>query len=158
MPSVSLPAALKRAVSSLSSVCAWVTLAGVAAGFLRRWLAPLLPDVGSVILTGILELTTGVFALDQVPELRFPLCAGFVCFGGISVLLQIGGLAAEAGIGMTDCVMQKVIQGILGAALAMGVQSFGPGFLLAPLLLPAGKIAVEIFGRMVYNGARKEGI
>ena len=52
--SVTLPEAVRRAVGSMLSVCAWVTLAGVAAGFLRRWLFPLLPDGASLLLTGLL--------------------------------------------------------------------------------------------------------
>lgn len=157
---VSLPGALKRATTSLVSVCAWVTLAGVTAGFLRRWLAPLLPEPCDVVLSGIMELTTGVFALEQIgsAELRFVLCSVFVCFGGISVLLQISGFASGAGLPMSDCVIQKTIQGLLGAILSAGVVSFGPVFLLLGLLLPVAKIAVEIPGMMVYNGPRKEGI
>lgn len=160
MPPVSLNAAVRRGVSSMASVCAWVTLAGVAAGFLRRWLAPLLPQAAGVLLTGLLELTTGVFALDQLaaPELRFVLCAVFVCFGGVSVLLQIGGLVRPRELSMVPCILQKTIQGLLGGLMAAGTVRFRPGFLLSGLILPAAKIAVEISGRMVYNGRRKEGI
>lgn len=160
MDPVTLPKALKRATTSLASVCAWVTLAGVAAGFLGRWLAPLLPAPGGVVLTGLLELTNGVFAAAQLESvaLRFVLCAGFVCFGGVSVLLQIAGLAGEAGLPMTDCLLQKTLQGILGVILAAGCLSLGPVFLPVAMLIPAGKIAVEISGGMVYNGRRKEGI
>ena len=157
---VSLPEAMKRSTGSLASVCAWVTLAAVAAGFLRRWLTALLPETVNVILTGTLELTSGVFTLHQLqsPELQLVLCAFFVCFGGISVLLQIGSLATGAGLSMGACVAQKSLQGILGAMLTSGFLAFGPIFLLLGLLLPAGKIAVEISGRMMYNGSRKEGI
>ena len=160
MPTVSLGEALKRATASLTCVCGWVLLASIVAGFLRRWLCPLLPQAAGAAMTGILELTGGVFSLESVPsgELRFVLCALFVCFGGISVLMQIGGLAASASIPVGECIGQKVLQGILGAVLAAGVVSFGPVFLAAGLILPAGKIAVEISGRMVYNGPRKEGI
>ena len=160
MPPVSLSAAVKRAAVSMATVCSWVTLAGVAAGFLRRWLGPLLPRAAAVLLTGLLELTTGVFALEElaVPELRFVLCAVFVCFGGISVLLQICGLVAPCGLSVVPCIAQKAVQGILGGLLAAGTVLVGPGFLLSGLILPAAKIAVEISGTMVYNGRRKEGI
>ena len=156
MPPVSLNAALKRACASLISVCAWVTLAGVASGFLRRWIGPLLPNFCSVILTGIMELTNGVFTLNGIEPtaLRFVLCSGFVCFGGVSVLLQIGGLAAGVGIPISDCAAQKVLQGILGVILAAGINISGPLFLLIGLIPPVIKIAVEISGRMVYNGRR----
>ena len=159
MDPVSLPDGVKRAAGAMVSVCAWVTLAGVAAGFLRRWLAPLLPLTASVALTGLMELTNGIFAIGELPrELQFVLCAVFVCFGGVSVLLQIAGFAAGAGIGMGQCVAQKALQGLLGGILGAGVTAFGPWFLLCGIALPAAKIAVEISGRMVYNGPRKEGI
>ncbi len=160
MAPVSLPHALRRASNSMASVCGWVTLAGVAAGFLRRWFGPLLPGWGGVVLTGLLELTSGVFSLTEIPSpaLRFILCAGFACFGGISVLLQIGGLAGTAELSMGTCILQKALHGALGLLLAAGTSVLGPVFLLAGLVPPAVKIAVEISGMMVYNGGRKEGI
>lgn len=157
--SVSLPEAVRQAVSSMGSVCAWVTLAGVAAGFLRRWLFPLLPDGLSLLLTGLLELTNGIFALPTGrTALSFLLCAVFVCFGGVSVLLQIGGLAAPAGLGMGQCIAQKSVHALLGAVTGAAYLHFGPGALLAPPAVLAAKIAVEISGTMVYNSPRKEGI
>ena len=160
MAPVSLNSALGRATISLSSVCGWVVLAGVMSGFLRRWFSPLLPGWVSAALTGFLELTSGVFALGNLsdPRLRFVLCAAFVCFGGVSVLLQIGGFAGAAGLSMLPCVTQKAMQALLGSVLAAGIAVFGPAFLLMGLIVPALKIAVEISGRMVYNGPRKEGI
>ncbi len=155
---ISLPEAVRRAISSMASVCAWVALAAVAAGFLRRWLFPLLPRELGLLLTGLLELTNGVFALPQDADLAFVYCAAFVCFGGVSVLLQIGGLAAPAGLSMGACIAQKTAHAILGAAAALVYLYLGPGsLLLIPALLFA-KITVEIPGRMVYNSGRKEGI
>lgn len=155
---VSLPEAVRRSISSMASVCAWVVLAGVAESFLRRWLFPLLPPTLGVLLTGLLELTNGVFALDAIPEnLRFLLCAVFVSFGGVSVLLQIGGLAAPAGLGMSTCIAQKTLQAILTAALALLIE-YSPWALFLPPALLFAKLAVEIPGRMVYNSPRKEGI
>ena len=160
MAPVSWNEALRRATGSMASVCGWVTLAGVTAGFLQRWFAPLLPGWGGAMMTGILELTSGVFSLGEIgdPRLQFVLCAGFVCFGGISVLLQIGGFAGAAGLSMVPYVTQKATQALLGAVLAAGVTAFGPAFLLAGLIVLVLKISVEISGRMVYNGPRKEGI
>ena len=160
MPPVSIHEAMDKAISTTLTVCGWVMLAGVMSGFLKRWFAPLLPGWSSVLLTGLLELTSGVFALEQVQEegLRFILCAVMVCFGGISVHLQTAAFAGNAGLSMGQCIRQKAIQGILGAVIAAGVHSFGPAFLLLGLILAAVKIAVEISGGMVYNGPRKEGI
>lgn len=159
--SVSLPAAVKQSTSSMAGVCAWVVLAGVLAGFLRRWFFPLLPEGLSVLLTGLLELTTGVFTAAELadPGLQFLLCAVFVCFGGISVLLQIQGLAAPAGLSMSACVAQKATQALLGAVLATGFLRFG--WILLALPIPVGillKKAVAIPRPVVYNGPRKGGI
>ena len=154
---VSFPAALNRAVSSILSVCGWVTLAAVAAGFLRRWVFPFLPDGIAVLLTGLLELTNGIFAAGSMSrDAQFVLCALFTSFGGVSVLLQIGGLST--GIGMGQCIAQKAVHGILTAMLALLYLRFG---VMTLLLVPAAlfaKIAVEIPASMVYNVRRKEGI
>lgn len=156
---VSVTEAVRRSIGSMASVCAWVILAGVTAGFLRRWLFPLLPASLGILLTGLLELTNGVFSLPlHDGSLSFVLCAAFVCFGGVSVLLQIGALAAAAGLGMGTCILQKAAQATLAALLALMCLRFGRLCLLLPFLPLAGKIAVEIPGRMVYNSGRKEGI
>ena len=149
---VAQPEAVRRAMTSMASVCAWVILAGVAAGFLQRWVFPLLGAPLGTLLTGLLELTNGVFSLSGTDlQLRFLLCTVFVCFGGVSVLLQIGGLAAPAGLAMGQCAAQKAIHAILGAALAVLYQRLGTASLLLPPVLLFAKLAVEIPGAMVYN-------
>lgn len=156
---VSLPDAVRRSISSMASVCAWVVLAGVAAGFLGRWLFPLLPPTLGILFTGLLELTNGVFAANALSDdLRFLLCAVFVSFGGASVLLQIGGLAAQADLSMKTCIAQKTIQSLLTAALSLLFLRSGAWTLFLPPALLFVKIAVEIPRRMVYNSPRKEGI
>lgn len=157
--SISLPEAVQRAVSSMVSVCAWVTMAAVAAGFLRRWLFPLLPEWTAVLLTGLLELTNGIFTLPpEDPGLTFLLSAIFICFGGISVLLQIAGLASAAGLSMGQCIAQKTVHGLVGAAAAIAFLQFGAWSLfLLPIPLFA-KFILEIPLGMVYNDPRKEGI
>lgn len=160
MEAVSIGDALLRSIRSMALVCGWVVLAGVAGGLLRKWTASFLPSAAVTVLSGILELTNGVLALPTIPSpvLRLILCTGFVCFGGVSVLLQIGALASSAGIPMKTCILQKSVQAMLGMAIAAGAARFGWAALLPGCLLPAAKIAVEISGRMVYNGERKEGI
>lgn len=150
--SVSLSEAVHRAIDSMLSVCAWVVLAGVSAGFLRRWLFSFLPAPCGTVLTGLLELTSGIFSLPE--QNRFLLTALFVCFGGVSVLLQIGGVSE---LPMGICVFQKVLHGLLGLGgawlyLRMGTAAF--------LLIPAPvfvKIMVEIQAGLVYNGRERKG-
>ena len=156
---VALPQAVRNAVSSMSLVCAWVILAGVAAGFLRRWLFPLLPKSLGIFLTGMLELTNGVFALEGLsPGLRLPFCAFFVTFGGVSVLLQIAAVAAPAGLRVSKCIRQKTVQALLAAIIAILTQKFGSWAMALPLLVLIPKIAVEISRGVCYDNGRKEGI
>lgn len=156
---ITLPAAVQRSIRSMSTVCAWVILAGVASGFLARWLFPLLPPALGILLTGLLELTNGVFSLNSLPHsTQFLLTTVFVCFGGVSVLLQISGLAAPSGLPLKTCLLQKLTQALLGALLASLALRLGPAALYLPLIPIFAKIAVEISGPMVYNSRRKEGI
>ena len=116
---VSLPTALHRATGSMLSICGWVTLAGVTTGFLRRWLLPLLPKETALLLVGLLELSNGILNLSgNDPALTFLLSSIFVCFGGISVLLQIGGAAGSAGLGMGQCIAQKLLHAMMGVVLS----------------------------------------
>lgn len=158
---LSLPQAVNRAVRSMVSVCAWVVLASVVTGFLKRWLFPFLPEPVPTFLTGLMELTGGVLGLGTIPDegLRFILCCVFVCFGGVSVLLQIQSIAGEKGLSMGFCVRQKLFQGSLGGVLGGLCAAFGPACLLLPaVFVLLWKKAVEIPGKSVYNITRKGGV
>ena len=151
--SVSLTEAVQKGIHAIFNLCAWVTLAGVAAGFLRRWLFPFLPEPVGIVCTGLMELTGGIFALPQHGS--FLLATLFVCFGGVSVLLQIGGLASEAGLSMGQCVMQKLLHAALGTATACLWTKFGFYGLLFPLVL--AKMGLEIPRRLLYNTGERKG-
>lgn len=153
---VTLPSAVRRAITSMATVCAWVILASVATGFAQRWVFPLLPETVGILLTGLLELTNGVFSVHgQSPEIQFLFCTIFACFGGISVLLQISSLTAPAGLGMGVYLWQKMVQALIAGILAAAYLQFGWSALLLPFFV---KIAVDFPRSMVYNVRRKEGI
>ncbi|MBR7178497.1 MAG: hypothetical protein IKD27_03130 [Oscillospiraceae bacterium] len=154
--SITLPAAVHRSFFSMATVCAWVVLASVAAGFAERWVFPYLPAHVGILLTGLLELTNGVFALSgQSPQFQFLLCAVFICFGGVSVLLQIAALAAPAGLSVSTCITQKTVQAILAGILAAAYLTWGWFAILLPVFV---KGALAFSGPMVYNVRGKEGI
>ncbi len=156
----SLPQAVQRAIRSMVVVCAWVVLAGVVTGFLRRWLFPLLPGPMPQLFTGLLELTGGVLSLAECPgeDLRFCLCALFVCFGGISVLLQIQSIAQGGQLSMGPCIRQKLFQAAAGAIFALLCVRLGPAILgIAPVILLFSKKRVEIPGKVSYNTPQKGG-
>ena len=154
---VSLSDTLNKATQSILTVCGWVTLAAVAAGFLRRWVLALLPEGIAVVLTGLMELTNGILAAGNLgKDARFLLCALFASFGGISVLLQIRGVSPV--IPMGQCIGQKTVHAVITTALAFLYLRTGiPALFQIPALLFA-KIAVEIPSGMMYNVRRKEGI
>ncbi len=156
---VSLPEAMHRGIQSMLSVCAWVILAGVLTGYLRCWVFPHLSEEAGILLTGLTELTGGIFAVGGLSaHIQFLFCTIFACFGGISVLLQIAGLASGVGLAMSTCILQKLLHAVLGCLLAAMYLHIGMSalFLIPTLLLL--KISVEISGKMVYNVGRKEGI
>lgn len=158
---ISVPKAVSRAVRSMVSICSWVIVAKVILGFLERWLFPFLPEISQVIFTGILELTSGCLSLAAVDSQtqRLLLCCAFVCFGGISVLLQIQGLTAAQGLSMKICVAQKLTQMLIGVIL--GCLYLGGGFVPLILIVPAvflAKKAVEKSQILMYNNPSKGGI
>lgn len=158
---LSLPQAVTRAVRSMVTVCAWIILANVMLSFLERWLFPFLPVTVQVLLTGCLELTSGCLALPQISDagIKLLLSSGFICFGGLCVLLQIQGIAAGQGLCARVCVRQKLCQSILAALAALGYWQIGWIGVLIPLFLAfPGKKAVEKYRSMLYNGPSKGGI
>ena len=153
--------AVSRGIRSSVSVCAWVILAGVVSGFLKRWLFPLFPAPIPQIITGILEITGGILGLSSVhrEELRFLLCTFFVCFGGFCVWMQIGAVVAPLGFSTARCFRQKTVQAALGSVIAAGVLLLGPvGLMIPVILLLIRKKTLEKPIRNVYNGSRKGGL
>ncbi len=99
---VSLVGALKSALYAMASVCGWVVLFRVLISFLQRWCLWLLPAQGQVLAMGILELSNGCFALEMIGNqgTRLILCALFLSFGGLCVLMQTASVSQGADIRM----------------------------------------------------------
>lgn len=158
---LSLTDAVIRGMRSMASVCAWVILAGVAVGFLERWIYPILPGILPQIITGSTEITGGILGLSGIPDegLRFMLCSGCVCFGGFCVWMQIRSLASVQGLSTGHCFRQKTVQAVLGLILAEGIRVCGPVTLaIVPVLLVIRKITLENPDRSMYNSSRKGGL
>ena len=151
---------ISRSIRGMTSVCAWVILASVVTGFLERWLFPLIPGLTAVIIRGLLEITGGILNLAAVENasVRLILCAVFICFGGISVLMQIRTICAPQHIGIGICVRQKALQAVFGGMLALGYLRMGfLIFLVPPVLLLFPKKQVEIPEKRMYNSICKGG-
>ncbi len=161
MKQLTISQAVQRAIHSMVTVCAWIILGNVILAFAQRWFFPFLPSLLCIALSGMLELTNGCFLLPNISSenLRFILAAGFICFGGVCVLLQIHAIMSNHSICMTSCIFQKLLQAIVGMAIAtlyvrVGIASV---FIAIIIAIPAKK-AVEKMLALLYNGTDKGGI
>lgn len=112
------PEALSQSVRALANVCGWVILFRTATEILNRKLLSSIPEVVTVIITGLLELTNGCIALQQLPDegLRFVLCCMFLSTGGFCVLMQTMSVTQELGI--RSYINGKILQSSLCILLA----------------------------------------
>ena len=113
---------LKNAVAAMAYVCGWIILFRVILAFCDRWFLWLLPKAAQTACYGLLELTNGCAALDQVQSVgaRFILCSALLAFGGICVVLQTVSVTRKLGLGAY--LPGKVLQTLLSILLSGCVQ------------------------------------
>lgn len=89
------------------------------------WFLGAPPDAAPTILTGLLEMTSGLVDLPHTAgRALLPTMSLLVGFGGCSVLCQTA--AVVKGLSMRRVLYGKLIHGLLAAALTMLVQVFFP--------------------------------
>ena len=132
---VTLPQALKKAVTTMGVICGWVVLFRILIAILDRWCLWLLPVNAQIAIYGVLELANGCCSADLIPTagLRFILCSGMLAFGGICVALQTASVTGELGLG--KYMQGKLLQTIFSILLSMTVQYF--------LFAPAEKLPIS---------------
>ena len=155
-PGVSLPAALKGAVSAMAVVCGWVVLFRVVIGFLDRWILWIVPTEIRVILCGLLELTNGCCMLNEIQSQgqRFIICSGLLSFGGLCVGMQTASVAH--GVSLRWYLPGKLLHCLISTGLAAAVQELFPGnagMKLPPIILPGLLILAGIL--VFYRGKMK---
>lgn len=158
---MSLAESVQRAIRSMAAVCAWIILGNVLLLFGRRWVFPFFSPMVGIVLSGLTELTNGCFLLPQISDtsIRFIAASGFVCFGGLCVMLQVHAMVAEKGLSMKAYFGQKLLQSASGAFIAALYGAIG--ILALPAVFLGGilaKLAVEKMSLMLYNNAGKGGI
>ncbi len=137
---------LTDCVKTMGCICGWVLLFQILLTFLDRWFFWALPVVLQVLLTGLLELSSGCCALGQIadPQLRFLLCSGMLSFGGFCVVMQTASVLE--GLSLKPYLRGKLMQTALSAALALGYLRLGwPVFWTGLLLVPPGQKKKWIF-------------
>lgn len=137
--SVAFTHSVKKSFASVLNICAFVVLFAVIirmlrqAGVLRGLAALFAPfGLGTVwgerLLTGILEVSSGVWSLAAGdPSAGSITAAAFMLgWGGLSVHCQVLSFAGDSGLSMKPYFLGKMLHGILSALLAVVVYSFIP--------------------------------
>ena len=154
----------------MARVCGWVILFRLLIGFLERWTIGI-PDVLSVLISGMLELTNGCMMLKNVGSvgLRFYICSLLLAFGGLCVTMQTVSVAGDLGIGhyLRGKLLQTMFSGLLSLAVVMlffpaawKPADFQPFALLVvhlfAYILLKRKKTVAIRKEMMYNQEKQE--
>lgn len=118
----SLVQALKRSITICASVCGWIVIFKIVLAYLDAWVFGFWGKKTPVILSGILELSNGCIELTKIPSeaVRFVICAAFLAFGGICVILQTASVTENLGLGLyiPGKIMQTGISVILSVVLS----------------------------------------
>ncbi|MCD7761184.1 MAG: sporulation protein [Clostridiales bacterium] len=140
-----LPQAVKQALNSSLQVSAYVVLFNIVIGLLQAlpWPSAVSDSLLSPLLSGLLELSNGVCALElwvQSP-LGLAVCAFLLGWGGLSVHCQTAALLEGSGLRLGPYLGAKLLQGTVSAGLALA------GAWLMPGLLPAALVGqrIELF-------------
>lgn len=105
-----IPASIK----SLVIICGYVLLFQIIVRIADHYLE--LPKVAAVIVTGILEITSGSLSMAQLldtPRICYCLASGFFSFGGICVYLQARTFMQEAGLEGKLYLLGKTLQAMI---------------------------------------------
>lgn len=126
-----LTSALTKSIQVTASVCAWIILFKIAITFIFQ----IIPIPFMPYLSGILELSNGCICLQKLPScsVRFLLCACFLSFGGLCVMMQTASITKEMGMGLY--IPGKVIQTIVSFILSI---------LVLPLIFPQNRLSLQI--------------
>ena len=111
LPAVFINSVQSAALSTLT-LCGFVVLFQTVVYLLTRFF-PVTP-----FLTGLIELTNGVTALDGTRRISFVAAAFLVSFGGLCTAAQTAAVLGEAGISCRGYLPKKLLCAVLSAVLA----------------------------------------
>lgn len=112
---------LSNSVRSMALICGWIILFRMIIGFLDKWFLWLFPESVRIAVWGILELSNGCCALQQISniEIRFIVCAAILSFGGFCVVMQTASVVGDLPI--KGYLYGKMLQMIFSLLLAISV-------------------------------------
>lgn len=145
-PKVSMTQVISGSISACISVCGWVIVFKILLTYLNTWFSNLFLRPIGIILTGMLELSNGCIAAEQLvnPSTRFLLFAVFFAFGGICVFLQTTSVTEPLGSGLY--IHGKIIQTCISliAACICSSMLFPDHRLPVPLMFITMILAITI--------------
>ncbi len=153
---------IENSIYTMAKICLWVILFRVIIAFLKRWVFWNYPLEIQTFLTGLLELSNGIFSLQTIAceGMRFIICSAMLSFGGICVAMQT--LSVTEMLGTGYYFPGKVMQGCFSILLSYIVQfalfngsdivRLPVYFLCIPLICI---IATVVFIYKVKNNSRK---
>lgn len=156
--------ALKNALFVMAQVCGWVMLFRVVIAFSTRWFGWLLPPIGQILLSGLLELSNGCCLIANIscPGLRFVLCSGFLSFGGLCVGMQTLSLTQDLDTSLYF--PGKLLQTLYALGFSMLIQCFFPEDIhwpvpiWVPLLLLILPLSFKILKKATIRGRNPEAV
>lgn len=92
---------LFQTTKTMGLLCGWILLFQILLAFLNRWFFWSVSETVQVILTGLLELSSGCCALERIPseQIRFLVCSGILSFGGLCVAMQTAAVIGDLPMG-----------------------------------------------------------
>ena len=112
----------QNSIRIMGNICGWVVIFRIIIAFFKRWFLWLLPMEMQVFISGLLELTNGIFLLTSIPVegLRFVMCAAMLSLGGLCVAMQTIFVTGSLGCGYYF--PGKLLQGVFSFILALLLQ------------------------------------
>ena len=109
---------IKKAITVMATVCAWVILFRIIIAFLDRWILWLLPPEVRVAVIGVLELSNGCCSLILVNDVRVRLilCSGMLALGGLCVTMQT--MSSVSGLKINQYCLGKILQFVCSTLLS----------------------------------------
>lgn len=110
---------MERSLISVGKICGWVILFRILLTILSNILPETIPAPLFTLISGLLELSNGCFALSTVDNeaLRMILCAPLLAFGGLCVAVQTHSVTGSLGLGMY--IPGKVLQALISLVLIL---------------------------------------
>lgn len=115
---LTLTEALLQSIHSIVLVCGWVVLFRVLGAYCDNIFLSHMPDWSQILFYGIMELTSGCFALRQIGSeaVRFLAASGFLAFGGLCVAVQTA--SVTKGLRIHTYLWGKLLQTVISIVTA----------------------------------------